>query len=163
MKVLKGWILLPAVLLCFFLLTSCGEKEEKTLSSQTVVSQESRKESTGAIGESSEESGGETGEEVRYMQEGSAAPEGYEPVITFRKDGTFSFSAFCYDGTVTWQGTFTQEGDVCRLHPDTTTAPDGAVGSELSEITLTKGEDGSLIYSGEPLGVTGEGAQFQKE
>lgn len=159
MKVLKGWILLPVVLLCFFLLTSCGEKEEKTLSSQTVASQESQKESTGAIGESSEE----TGEEVRYMQEGSAAPEGYEPVITFRKDGTFSFSAFCYDGTVTWQGTFTQEGDVCRLHPDTTTAPEGAVGSELSEITLTKGEDGSLIYSGEPLGVTGEGAQFQKE
>ena len=51
--------------------------------------------------------------------------------------------------------------DHTLLKPEATSAPEGAVGSELTEIRLEKAE-GSVLYSGGSLGVTYDGAIFER-
>ena len=99
--------------------------------------------------------------ELVFVQSDSGAEEGYEPTVRLLENGTFEFSAFCYDGTVRLTGTYTEEEDAYLLKPVATSAPEGAVGSELTEIRLEKAE-GSVLYSGGSLGVTYDGAIFER-
>lgn len=154
------------------LLGACSPKEEasqerEALSqSQPVEGPEealpSRKPEEGSISsqpEAPEETPSPAGK--LFVQQNSNAEEGYEPTLHLLEDGSFEFSAYCYDGAVYLQGTYRQEEEGYCFTPQTSSAPEGAVGSELNEFWLIFGEEG-MTYTGEDLGVTFQGALFRE-
>lgn len=156
--------------LAVFLLGACSQqeepREESVLSSQSrpaesseaFSSREEERESV-SVQDSREETPSPAGK--LFVQQNSSAEEGYEPTIRLLEDGSFEFSAYCYDGVVVLEGTYRQEGEDYCFTPKTSTAPEGAVGSSLSEFWLVLGEEG-MTYTGEDLGVTFEGALFRE-
>ena len=105
-----------------------------------------RKGSSGLLRPGSDEPGSpaDGGAGVRHNPD-SGAEEGYEPTVRLLEKRDFEFSAFCYDGTVRLTGTYTEEEDAYLLKPEATSAPEGAVGSELTEIRLEKAEGACSI------------------
>ena len=93
-----------------------------------------------------------------FVQKDSGAEEGYEPTIRLLENGNFELSLYLYDGTAILSGTYAEEGDGYVLTPAESTAQ-GFMASGAGEIRLTKTE-GGVVYSGEQLGVTVDGAEF---
>ncbi len=166
-----GWILCG--LMVTLALTACGAPGQGG-SSSPVESQaapsvspvessqpEQEPESSVAARSSVESQEGEvesSQEALVLVQEDSGAEAGYEPTFTLAEDGTFELFVSFYDGTATITGTYTEQGGSYLLTPHESTAQ-GAMGSDVGEMTLTPEGEG-YVYSGGQLGVIFDGAVF---
>lgn len=90
--------------------------------------------------------------ELVFVQSDSGAEEGYEPTVRLLENGTFEFSAFCYDGTVRLTGTYTEEEDAYLLKPEATSAPEGAGGQRTHGNPAGKGGGERALFRRLPGG-----------
>lgn len=161
---IKRWLCMGAAALLLLQLGACGKKGEEdsgpSMSQSASVQEESeqsflsRTPRDGDLSAPETQEGEQTG--LHYIQEG----DGANAELTLFEDGTFSLRAVMYDGLPTITGTYTQTETAFVLVPVETNAQNIDL-AQLGEMTLTK-EGETLIYSGEELGITMEGATFHQ-